>query len=177
MVYFILDKYNTSNLNQPLIDFIKGYIVPNNINYRIKFIRKFIYDHFISEIKQDDFVFWNPVVVSNNMHYAHEYISYVLLLKPTDLSQRLTEEHPFNENVAINHNLYVTYLQEDSEQNQPTHYKLPVDRDTYFRSKEFILDLIMAKSENILETENKHKETFSDIKQNLNEVTSYFKEI
>lgn len=77
---------------------------------------KHIIESILSEIDTNSYVVWHPEVAANNLSLVKRYRNSVVSLKyQTVFNQRVSERNPINENMAINHNFRILYLQTTDE--------------------------------------------------------------
>lgn len=106
------------DLQKKIVTFLKESIKSHKfINVKIYISPKHIIEKTLNEInKNTDYIIWHPLVAHNNLTLLKTYKnSIVLLQKKTVLLQKISENNPINENMAINNNFKLMYIDENND--------------------------------------------------------------
>ena len=168
MIYCLLSKKmlktknNKSNLNKQIIEWFRNNIQKNNLEYQIKFVNEYIFEQEISEITNNDYVFWNPYIAGKNLALVQEYKnSIVVIERQTNMNQKLTHLHPINENLAVNYGFFLMYL--DENEAVSTDWRLAVQKTTYLMTQEQILQTLLSNPENFKKQQIERQDAFEDL--------------
>lgn len=145
MIYLMLENKNTE-YQKNIVNFFKSKIKNNHLNiqieYKVIYNKKHIFESDITEINQDDIILWSPFVVFHNLEIVKNFLnSIVILEKPTVLIQKISELNPVNESMAVNHGFYLMYIS-DKQDITNTEYKMIVQEENYLMTVDNLLDLI-----------------------------------
>lgn len=177
MIYCILSKKD-SELQKKIINFIKEQIKYNNFDYKLIFIDgKHIVENQLKDISfEKDFVFWNPYVAGSNLEIVKQYLNSIVILdKPTVLIQKLSEENPINENLAINNGFYIIYINPEKSDSSNDEWKLVVQKEMYLLTLEQLIDSIKNGDESNHKKEKiRIPDIFDDIVDDISKTQIYF---
>ena len=100
------------DLQKKIVDFFKNIKLKHNIKIKIYYSPKHIIENNLKDIdKNNDYVIWHPLVAHNNLTFLKTFKnSIVILYKKTVFLQKISENNPINENMAINHNFKILYI-------------------------------------------------------------------
>ena len=119
MIYILLsnEKENEHIFDYQLkiIKFLrKSLSTLHKSNYKIIFCPKHIIENKLSNIKQEDYLLWHPNVAANNLSIVKRYTnSFVILRYKTVMLQKISERNPIDENMALNNNFGLIYIDEN----------------------------------------------------------------
>ena len=145
-IYLILTrKIEQKNINHHLdfqrkiVKFIRSSI-DSKIRINIIYSHKHLYEYDLKDIDvNNDIILWHPIVAHNNLTLLTSFKnSIVLLQKKTVLIQRISENNPINENMAINHNFQIMYLEPDNDDITNEDYTILGDEDDYLTNPDKI---------------------------------------
>lgn len=127
---YILLQNDDSEYNKIIVNFLSKSI-DRKTKVKIIGCNKHIIESDISMINEDDYVFWNPNLASNNLYLLREFRNSVVVLKhQTFYIQKSNKKNPITENMAINLNFKLIYIEEQNE-NINNDYSLILDKSYY----------------------------------------------
>lgn len=101
-------------LQKNIIEYFKCKLdlsVSKNIKIILSKKKHIIESNLIDIDVNNSIVFWHPIVAYNNMVLVNKYKNSVVFIdKPTLLNQKISEYNPITEEVAINNNFKLIYL-------------------------------------------------------------------
>ena len=120
MIYILLsnekhDKY-IFGLQVKIINFLKEKLKNfDSKKFKIIYCQKHIVEKNIKEIDiLNDYVLWHANVAYNNLSLVKKYVNSIVILEhKTVLIQKISNRNPINENMALNHNFDLMYIEED----------------------------------------------------------------
>lgn len=130
VIYLLLPFEDTDNYNKEIVSFLSKKI---NRNRTVKIIKcnKHIIEQTLSHINSDDYVLWNPKLASDNLYLVNQFRNSVVILKhQTFYIQKNNIKNPITENMAINNNFKIAYIDE-TETNVNSNYSLILDKSYY----------------------------------------------
>lgn len=100
------------DLQKKIVEFFKNIKLKYNIKIKIYYNSKHIIENNLKDIdRNNDYVIWHPIVAHNNLTLLKTFKnSIVILHKKTVFLQKISENNPINENMAINHNFKLLYI-------------------------------------------------------------------
>lgn len=100
------------DLQKKIVEFFKNIKLKYNIKIKIYYNPKHIIENNLKDIdRNNDYVIWHPIVAHNNLTLLKTFKnSIVILHKKTVFLQKISENNPINENMAINHNFKLLYI-------------------------------------------------------------------
>ena len=127
-------------LQQKIVHFLRDNL---NDKFSIIFTKKHIIESTIKHIDFDnDIIIWHPLVAHNNLEVLKKYkYSIVILKHKTVLIQRISENNPVNENMAVNHNFKLLYM-EDNDDLTNEDYNILGSQEDYIITLEKIRQII-----------------------------------
>jgi len=169
MIYLMLENKN-SEYQKNIVNFFKSKIKNNpknlNIQYKIIYNNKHIFESNISEINENDIILWSAFVAYHNLEIVKMFQnSIVILEKPTVLIQKISELNPVNESMAVNHVFYLMYIS-DKQDITNNDWKMIVQEENYLITIDNLLDLISDDKTNI------NPETTSDIFKEIVDISN-----
>ena len=131
------------DLQKKIILFIKENILSQTIKTKIYISPKHIIEKTIENIdRENDYVIWHPLTAFNNLTLLKTFKnSIVLLHKKTVLIQRIPENNPINENMAINHNFKLLYIDNNDDITNQDYRILGYESDYLITLEKLILKL------------------------------------
>ena len=131
------------DLQKKIILFIKENILSQTIKTKIYISPKHIIEKTIENIdRENDYVIWHPLTAFNNLTLLKTFKnSIVLLHKKTVLIQRISENNPINENMAINHNFKLLYIDNNDDITNQDYRILGYESDYLITLEKLILKL------------------------------------
>lgn len=148
MVYIMLSR-QIDNMQEKIIEFVKKTLRINNINYHLKFFNKHINDDEVLDISENDFVLWHPKVAGDNLSHVIDYKnSIVLLEQKTVLIRKVSDKNPINENLAINHEFFILYINEFDSELTNKEWKIVVQENLYLITFDKLILLLKNDSTN-----------------------------
>ena len=124
ILYLILTyKIDSKNIEQHLdfqkkiVNYFKEQLSDTKITLKIIFTPKHIIENVLDEIdKFNDWVVWHPLTAFNNLTLLKTFRnSIVILPRKTVLIQKISINNPINENMAINNNFKLLYIDETND--------------------------------------------------------------
>jgi hypothetical protein len=117
---------------------------------KTKFIRTngLIHDASVLTKRADDngIVFWTPANAIRNVDYLKVVgFNIVVLLSPTNIYSGVSLFNPFDENHALNHNVYITYAYDSITSDITDERKFVVGMELYTLTYEAIVSMINEK--------------------------------
>lgn len=144
MIQLVLSKKDDLN-QRNIIRYFKKKLKPLNIRYKITYVSKHIIEAEIAHIKENDFVFWHPLVAYNNLALVRKYnFSIVILNHRSLLIQKISTSNPINENTAINNGFYLHYIDEVFNDITNNDWKLVVEEESFIISFKKLKQLLLA---------------------------------
>lgn len=149
-IYLILTKkINQKNidghldLQRKIVNFLQTNIA-GKIRINIIYADKHLYEKDLEEIDfNNDVILWHPIVAHNNLTLLTTMKNaIVILLKKTVLIQRISENNPINENMAINHNFQIMYIDPTNDDITNEDYTILGYEDDYLYTIEKLLKQI-----------------------------------
>lgn len=121
MIYILLckDKSNhyINEIQLKILDFLKSSFVGkiDKSNYSIIFCQKHIIENSLEHIDTfNDIVIWHPNLAADNLSILKRYVNSIVVLRhKTLLLQKLSLRNPVNENMAVNHDFKLMYIEND----------------------------------------------------------------
>lgn len=116
-----IDSFNIEyhlDLQKKIVMYFKEQMTHiKNISVKIYISPKHIIEQTLEGIdKYDDYIVWHPLVANNNLELLKTFRnSIVILQKKTVLLQKISENNPVNENMAINHNFKLLYIDNNDD--------------------------------------------------------------
>lgn len=164
MVYIMLSE-DESIIKREIIEFVKHIIKFNNFNYRIIYNKKHIIDSDIIFIDTSkDILLWEPIVANNNLELVKTFQnSIVILQRPSIFVQKISKFNPFNENMAINHGLYLIYINPNESDITNDEWKHVVKEEMYLMTHERLINLITEDEKNIKQEKIDVPDVFDEI--------------
>jgi hypothetical protein len=116
--------------------------------YSIKFVMnpRHIFEARLPKFGNDDLLLWHPGVAGRNLELVREYNSVVVLAHQTILIQKVSDKNPINENLALNNNFKVVYIDEEYEDITNADWKLAVSEDDYRFTQEQLQNFIIDRN-------------------------------
>jgi hypothetical protein len=150
MVFIFLSKTD-SEIRKNIIEFVRLNIKFKNFNYKIQYFNQHIFENELTDIADDkDIILWEPIVAHNNLELVKQFQnSIVILEKPSLYIQKISKFNPINENTAINHGFYLTYINPDDKDITNDEWKLVVKEDMYLMTLEKLIALISSDLDNL----------------------------
>lgn len=144
MIYIIATTDKNCELQPKIFKFLKSAFSPNSIKYKVIYSPKHIVESSLNEIDFiNDIVLWHPLCAYNNLALVKKYDhSIVVLLTKTIYIQKVSENNPINENMAINHGFSIIYVDENFSDITNNDWKLVINEDTYKITHKKFLNLI-----------------------------------
>jgi hypothetical protein len=157
MIYILGTHDRKDELQIKIFEFIRVIFRPYpKLCYKIILCDKHIIERKISRISDDDIVLWHPNVAYDNLSLVKKYQnSMVVLLSRTILIQKLSPRNPINENLAINNNFNLLYVDEVFSDVTNIEWKLAVQDDSFKVSHKTFIEII--------QDEKHHKQTQNNI--------------
>lgn len=140
-------------LQKEIVKFISENL-KNKIDSKIELIfnNKHIIEERISHIdRNNSIVLWHPLVAFNNLELVKKFKnSIVILPSKTVLTQYISENNPINENLALNHNFKILYMNTDSNLTDITNlnYQILGYEEDYLIDTEKIINIINNTNKN-----------------------------
>lgn len=128
MIYILLYNYKNSKQNNSEIKFILelqtkilNFLKENFVGkidkskYSIIYCNKHIIESTLSHIdKKNDIVLWHPNLGGDNLSILKQYINSIVVLRhKTLLLQKISYRNMINENMAVNHDFKLMYIEND----------------------------------------------------------------
>lgn len=127
-----------------IIKFVKKNVRDHNINYKLHFFNRTIFDNEISDLDVNDIIMWHPNVAASNLDIVKRFqYSIVLLVSSTILVQQVSLSNPINENMAVNHGFHILYMDEKYNDETNKEWKLVVEKDQYLVTLENLQKLLL----------------------------------
>lgn len=106
--------HNHLELQKKIVNFLKENLTEK---FNIIFTGKHLIEDGIKHIDlNNDVVLWHPLVASNNLSVIKKYKYSIIILKhKTVLIQKVSDNNPVNENMAVNHNFKLLYMEENDD--------------------------------------------------------------
>lgn len=124
-IHLILtNKINSKNivyhldLQNKIVNYFKEKMINfPDIKVKIYISPKHIIEKTLENIdKHKDYIVWHPIVANNNLELLKTFRnSIVILQKKTVLLQKISENNPVNENMAINNNFKLLYIDKNDD--------------------------------------------------------------
>lgn len=163
MVNFILSKDKNDEYNKHCINLVRKHFSNKNINYRLLFCNQYMFETEIADILPKDIVVWNARLAKNNMSLLTEFPnSFVVLKRHTNLSEKINEHNPINENTAVNNGFRIVYLEETVD-SKDIDWRLVIDKSNYQITQEDLLLQVFKDKSNIKSSDFIKKDMFEDI--------------
>lgn len=132
MIYILLYKKPEnefiSDLQKRIILFLNEFLVKNidKSEYKIILCNKHIIENDLKIIDiKNDYVLWHPNLASDNLSLVKRFINSIVILKhKTVLIQKISKRNSINENMAINNNFKLMYIENDYNDVTNLNYKL-----------------------------------------------------
>ena len=106
------------DLQNKIVHFFKQKMVDHkNIDIKIYISPKHIIEKTLENIdKNNDYIIWHPIVAYNNLELLKTFKNSIVILKnKTVLIQKVSENNPVNENMAINNNFKLLYMNNNDD--------------------------------------------------------------
>jgi hypothetical protein len=120
MIYILLSNETNNKyifgLQVKIMNFLKEKLKNlDSKKYKIIYCPKHIIEKNIEEIDiYNDYVLWHANVAYNNLSLVKKYINSIVILEhKTVLIQKISNRNPINENMALNHNFDLMYIEEE----------------------------------------------------------------
>lgn len=129
------------DLQKKIVNYFKQFTKENpNINVKIYIVPKHIVEKTIERIDKTDYIIWHPLVAHNNLTLLKTFKnSIVMLEKKTVLLQKISVNNPVNENMAINHNFKLIYIDEQNDDITNIDYRILGYSGDFLISREQLL--------------------------------------
>lgn len=151
-----------ANINRQIIEWIRNNLQKNNFDYHIKFVNEYMFESELSEIQQNDYVFWNPYIASKNLALVQEYRNSIVILKhQTYINESVSHVNPINENTAVNYGFSIMYLNEQEFSTKD--WKLAVQDTMYLLRQEQILQTLSENPNNYKQKQIERQDAFEDL--------------
>lgn len=126
MIYILLSNNKNDKhiieVQTKIIEFLKSNFVGvlDKSKYSIIFCPTHIIESTLKHIdKFNDTVIWHPNVAANNLTLVRQYTNSIIVLRhKTLLLQKISKRNPINENLAVNNDIKLMYI--ESEYNDIT---------------------------------------------------------
>lgn len=131
------------DLQKKIVNFLRTNI-DRKIRINIIYSEKHLFEKEIEHIDiNEDIVLWHPIVAHNNLTLLTTMKNAIVILpKKTVLIQRISENNPINENMAINHNFQVMYIDPTNDDITNEDYTILGYEDDYLFTIEKLTNLI-----------------------------------
>lgn len=148
IVYIMLTNDKTCEFQPKIVDYISKNLVDNvlksaNLNFKFIFNPQHIIENKIPQFEAEDIILWHPSIAGSNLELMKQYVnSIVILQKKTILLQKISKNNPITENMSINHEFKILYI--DPEANDITNddYQLVLAENHYTLKLEKLIELI-----------------------------------
>jgi hypothetical protein len=139
MIYnLIYNPVNKTTHDKMRISNIHNWIKSKISNYKRKplyFKTQYLVENDFNDILVNDILIWDYILAGKNLQYFNRFKNNIVLLdNPTVLIRKLSDQNPINENLAINHNFMITYLNPEIQDESNIEWKLVVDEKNYIIS-------------------------------------------
>lgn len=157
------------NINRQIIEWTRNNIQKENLDYRLLFVNEYLFESEISEIKDDDYVFWNPYIASKNLALVQEFKNSIVILEhQTYINEKISHVNPINENTAINYGFSVMYLNE--QELSTSEWKLAVQDSMYLIHQEQVLQALKNNPNNYKQIQVERQDVFDDLANSVREL-------
>ena len=148
IIYIMLTNDKTCEFQPKIVDYISKNLVDNvlkstNLNFKFIFNPQHIIENKIPQFEAEDIILWHPSIAGSNLELMKQYVnSIVILQKKTILLQKISKNNPITENMSINHEFKILYI--DPEANDITNddYQLVLAENHYTLKLEKLIELI-----------------------------------
>ena len=148
IVYIMLTNDKYDELQPKIIDYISKNLVDSglkssNLHFKFVFNPEHIIEHKLPKFQNIDIILWHPSIAGSNLEIMKQYVnSIVILQKKTILLQKISKNNPITENMSINHEFKILYM--DAESNDITNddYQLVIAENHYTIKIEKLIELI-----------------------------------
>ena len=148
ILYIMLTNDKTCEFQPKIVDYISKNLVDNvlksaNLNFKFIFNPQHIIENKIPQFEAEDIILWHPSIAGSNLELMKQYVnSIVILQKKTILLQKISKNNPITENMSINHEFKILYI--DPEANDITNddYQLVLAENHYTLKLEKLIELI-----------------------------------
>lgn len=145
MVYYMATQSKTDEFQPKIIKFLRRYLYDDGFNIKIVKNPRHIIESHLPKFEDNDILIWHPNVAANNLDIVKENSSFVILQNKTILIQKISERNPINENLAINCNFRILYIDEDYDDITNAEWKLAVSESNYRISQIELKQLLKTK--------------------------------
>lgn len=151
-----------SNINRQIIEWCRNNLQKNNFDYHLKWVNEYMFESEISEIQQNDYVFWNPYIASKNLALVQEFRNSIIILEhQTYLNENISHVNPINENTAVNYGFSIMYLNE--QEFSTKEWKLAVQDTMYLLHQEQVINILRTNPNNFKQEQIERQDVFEDL--------------
>jgi hypothetical protein len=143
VLYYMATTDRRDELQPKSIAYLKSLLreLPERQRYSIVYNPKHIFESRLPEFFPEDVLLWHPNVAADNLDIVGRHHSYVLLMNRTIYIQKLSMRNPVNENMAMNNDFKLLYIDEAFSDITNDNYKLAVPDDDFRITKERFMEL------------------------------------
>jgi hypothetical protein len=141
MLYYMATDSKTNELQPKIIKFLKR-IIPKGTKLKIVVNPTHIIESKLPKFVDSDILLWHPKVAGENLELVREWSSFVILLNRTIYIQKISPRNPINENLAVNNNFRLLFIDEEFSDITNQDWKLAVQEDDYRITHEQFLTLL-----------------------------------
>ena len=129
MIYYMATANRSDELQPKIITFLKKLLIGYNLKIIIN--PTHIIENKLPKFTEHDLLLWHPIIGAENIEILKNNNSLVILLNKTIYLQRISKRNPINENLAVNNNFRILYIDELFSDITNADYKLAVQEDDY----------------------------------------------
>lgn len=155
IIHIMLSNDKLCEIQPKIIEFIAKNIVDkkyinfgdnaNNLTFKFIFNPQHIIESKLPQFKAEDIIIWHPVTAGNNLDIMKQYTnSIVILPRKTILIQKISKNNPITENMAINHEFKILYIDPSAEEITNEEWKLVIPENHYSITIEKLINLIQT---------------------------------
>jgi hypothetical protein len=129
MLYYMATADRSDEFQPKIVKFLK--VLLGGYNIRIIVSPRHIVESKLPKFTEADLLLWHPRVAGENLELVREHNSLVVLASRTIYVQKVSGRNPINENLAVNNNFRLLYIDENFSDITNADWKLAVQEDDY----------------------------------------------
>lgn len=155
IIHIMLTTDKSCELQPKIVEFLsknlldKGNInfgtEAKNITFKFVFNPQHIIESKLPTFNKEDIIIWHPKVAGDNLDIMKQYVnSIVVLEKKTILIQKVSKNNPITENMSINHEFKIMYINPDVDDITNEEWQLVISENHYTITINKLITLIQT---------------------------------
>lgn len=139
-------------LQPKIIEYLSTEIVDNvefsgtTLEIKFNFNPQHIIESKLPQFGAEDIILWHPQVAGNNLDIMKKYTNSIVILQAKTLYlQKISKYNPITENMAINHEFKIIYIDPEKEDISNEDWQLILSENHYTITKNKLINLIQSK--------------------------------